>query len=437
MPIQLTSGRAVAKPRRPYGNPVNTAKTRVRFEAAPARPAGTLTLPLDLVLPSAAAAATKSGALVLHAVGDTGGEHGTDMQRAVADAMEAQIGGASVDTPDTPAFFYHLGDVIYFNGQSTLYQEQFYEPYKFYPRDIFAIPGNHDGDTLVEHGDPPDAEPSLHGFVNNFCDTTPQPVFAYRDTMTQPYVYWTLDAPFVTIVGLYSNVDGTLDGQGTAEQQQWLEQQLVGADPDKCLLLTVHHPPYSLDSDHGGYPAIGAAIDRAMARVTAAKTGRIPDAILSGHVHDYQRFTRTIGTREIPYLIAGAGGYANTANLIHHLQRANPTTPVPTPFQTTVSGVVLESYDETAAGFLRVRVDPATLTIEYFSVPFGSPPPANGGPTQPGASATVYDPSAVARHDIVVVNLATHRLATNGSAAATPPALGSKQSRRSKGRGKA
>ena len=142
---------------------------------------------------------------------------------------------------------YHLGDVIYFNGQSSLYKSEFYEPYQYYPALIFAIPGNHDRDTRVQKGDLPDPEPSLYGFYNNFCDTAPRHVTPYRMSMTQPYVYWTLDAPFVTIIGLYSNVEGSLDARGRNDQQHYLETQMKAADPKKKLLLTVHHPPFSLD----------------------------------------------------------------------------------------------------------------------------------------------------------------------------------------------
>ncbi len=96
----------------------------------------------------------------------------------------------------------HLGDVIYYNGQSSLYESQFYEPYKYYQPVIFAIPGNHDGDTQVRSGDLPDTEPSLYGFFQNFCAPQRTPISTYRDAMTQPYVYWTLEAPFVTIIFL-------------------------------------------------------------------------------------------------------------------------------------------------------------------------------------------------------------------------------------------
>ena len=82
-----------------------------------------------------------------------------------------------------------------------------------------------------DRGDVPDNETTLFGFIQNFCAPSPHYIFKHRPTMTQPYVYWTLDTPLVTIIGLYSNVDGQLDGQGTFEQQRWFAQQLKDAPP--------------------------------------------------------------------------------------------------------------------------------------------------------------------------------------------------------------
>src|SRR5215831_3603454 len=304
-----------AKTRRPFLEPISDPKNNPHFETPPITNNVNLTLPLGVIVPDAAAAARQAGKLVFHLIGDSGGIHGDDVQVAVAEAMEGQI--KSTQGPDRPAFLYHVGDVVYFNGQSELYGSQFYEPYQYYPAPIFAIPGNHDGDTRVRSGDTPDAEPSLFGFVENFCAPQPHQISAYRATMTQPYVYWTLDAPLITIIGLYSNVEGTLDARGTFEQQRWLEQQLNEAQArNGFILVAVHHPPYSLDKTHGGYPDIVVALDQAM-----QATGVIPHAVLSGHVHNMQRFTRRYQGRQIPYVIDGRGGYANTDRLAHKLQK--------------------------------------------------------------------------------------------------------------------
>jgi len=358
-----------AKTRRPVLEPISSAKNNPHFEEPPFTNNVNLTLPLRVIVPDVAAAAAKAGKLVFHVIGDSGGIHGDDVQVAVAEAMEGQI--KSAHAPDKPAFLYHVGDVVYFNGQSELYGAQFYEPYQYYPAPIFAIPGNHDGDTRVRAGDAPDTEPSLYGFTTNFCAPQPHQISAYRATMTQPYVYWTLDAPLVSIIGLYSNVEGTLDSRGTFEQQRWLEQQLDEVKAkDGFVVVAVHHPPYSLDKTHGGYPDIVVALDQAMER-----TGVIPHAVLSGHVHNMQRFTRRFRDRQIPYVIDGRGGYANTDRLAHRLQKdANghyPRAPLATRSQQDRDlELDLEYYDQDNAGFLRVTVTAETLTIDSFSVGF-------------------------------------------------------------------
>ncbi len=358
-----------AKNRRPYLEPISDAKNNPHFEKPPLTNNVNLTLPLRVIIPAEAQAAANANKLVFHVIGDSGGIHGDDIQGAVAEAMEHQIKSAA--PADKASFLYHVGDVVYFNGQSELYGSQFYEPYQYYPAPIFAIPGNHDGDTRVRGNDAPDTEPSLFGFTQNFCATQPHQISAYRATMTQPYVYWTLDAPLVTIIGLYSNVEGTLDSRGTFEQQHWLEQQLESVKgKDGFLIIAVHHPPYSLDKTHGGYPDIVSALDQAM-----QTTKVFPHAVLSGHVHNMQRFTRRYEGREIPYVIDGRGGYANTDRLAHKLQKDAdgnyPTAPVDAvSTQDEELALKLEYYDQDNAGFLRVTVTPQELTIDSYSVSF-------------------------------------------------------------------
>ncbi|HEY0756924.1 MAG TPA: metallophosphoesterase [Ktedonobacteraceae bacterium] len=353
-----------------FRTPVQRPKTVPRFIPIPVPQPANCTLPLSAILSvEQMQAIGQAKKIVFHSVGDTGGINGTAVQDAVAESMESQY---SSSDGLVPSFLYHLGDVIYYNGQSSLYDAEFYEPYKYYPGVIFAIPGNHDGDTFVQSGDLPDGEPSLSGFFQNFCASHSTPISTYRDSMTQPYPYWMLTAPFITIIGLYGNVDGTLDGKGTAVQQQWLTAQLRQAhqeSPTNCILIAVHQPPYSLDRAHGGYASIGDVIDQA-----ANAAGVWPHAVFSGHVHNYQRFTRTVQvsgkTRAIPYLIAGAGGYANTLAQLHKMQRDANNDPVPCPSPTSDPGVELRGYNENAPGFLRVTVTSTTLTADYFTVPF-------------------------------------------------------------------
>ncbi len=380
-PVTARPHKPIGKSRRPPGDPSSAPKPYPRFIAPPTTNLNNLSLALDVILPDEAKAAEDAGLLVFHSVGDTGGIHGDDVERAISDAMESQISAATGKSP-APAFYYNLGDVVYFNGESKLYQSQFYEPYQNYHATIFAIAGNHDGDTSTRPGDPVDTEPSLFGFMRNFCDTASHHDSPYRPTMTQPYVYWTFETPFATIVGLYSNVDGTLDARGTSEQQQWFQNQVTNAPKDKALIITVHHPPYSLDTTHGGYPDIEIALDRII-----QATGRIPTAVLSGHVHSFQRFERALGDHKVPYIVAGAGGYAHTLSLLHKIETASNGKSLAPGFQTTHKDLKLMAHNDQEPGFLRVTVDgkKQTATFDYFLVPF--PPAAPTG--SPADSVTV------------------------------------------------
>src|ERR1041385_153274 len=69
----------------------------------------------------------ESGRIVFHTAGDTGGVKDPDHQRIVAFHMEEQF--QQENPVDRPAFFYHLGDVVYYFGESVEYGAQFYDPY--------------------------------------------------------------------------------------------------------------------------------------------------------------------------------------------------------------------------------------------------------------------------------------------------------------------
>ena len=368
MPLPLT----FSKPKRPFNDPVSPAPHHPAFIRPPLTNNVNLTVPLDVILPGADARIAKAKTMVFHAVGDSGGIHGTETQEGLANLMAKQIEDSRTQkkTADEPLFFYHLGDVVYFNGISRDYPVQFYEPYQKYDAPIFAIPGNHDGDTRTRSGDTPDDETTLFGFMQNFCASSPHYIFKHRPTMTQPYIYWSLDTPLATIVGLYSNVDGQLDGQGTFEQQRWFAQQMQQAPKGRALIVAVHHAPYSLDSTHGGYGDIGDAIDRA-----AAAANRLPDLVLSGHVHNYQRFSRKIKNRKIAYVVAGAGGYADTARAMHRVAK-DPATgkKIKPPFQTARPGVKLEACNDTEPGFLRLTVTKKAIRGEYYTIDFNNSP---------------------------------------------------------------
>jgi hypothetical protein len=99
----------------------------------------------------------------------------------------------------SPAFFFHLGDVVYSFGEAMYYYDQFYEPYRNYPAPIFALAGNHDG--MVAPGA---TTKPLAAFLENFCAEkvvhTPEAGGLDRTAMIQPGVYYTFEATLVRII---------------------------------------------------------------------------------------------------------------------------------------------------------------------------------------------------------------------------------------------
>lgn len=327
-------------------------------------------------------AVQNAGQIVFHSVGDTGNAKGPTSQSLVADKLGTDFDEAS--PADVPSFLFHLGDVVYYFGEATYYFDQFYEPYRNYPAPIVAIPGNHDG--VVYTGDP---APTLSAFLRNFCTTvptqSPDSGGLLRTTMIQPGVYFTFDAPFVRILGLYSNVledPGVIsgeNGQNTVldnRQVDFLTAALTRVKTDNftgAVIIAMHHPAFTGGSDHGGSPLMLADIDSA-----CKASGVWPHAVFSGHAHNYQRYTRTVNNMQIPFLVAGCGGHSPLSKM-----RGTYRTPY-----TIDNTLTLENYDDTDYGYLRVIVNAQTLSVEFH-------PASDGG--------TVKTPN-----DLVTVTLATH-----------------------------
>jgi hypothetical protein len=254
---------------------------------------------LESIIPGINQKAAKLGKLVFHTVGDTGGIKHPLFQQAVADAMKRDLHLAE---ERRPTFFYHLGDVIYYNGQISEYLPQFYEPYDGYTPPIIAIPGNHDGEPIDKD------QTSLDGWVRYFMADSPRinPEASQhpRVTLSLANVFYTLVCPFVTIVGMYTNVPegGSVD----SIQQQWLTNELATAPTDKALIVALHHPIYSFDNHHSGSARMADVVQHAI-----NDSRRVPNMVLTAHVHNYQRFEQQVGDVTVPFLVIGNGGYYN------------------------------------------------------------------------------------------------------------------------------
>jgi len=364
----------------------------------------------------------KAGKVVFHSLGDSGasnaGKYGNELR--VAD--QVTLDSAQADDANRAAFLFHLGDVVYNFGEARYYYDQFYEPFRNYPAPIFAIPGNHD--SFVVPGTKPNDAP-LVTFARNFCARqpviTPEAGSLHRTAMTQPGVYFALDAPFVRVIGLFSN---SLEDPGVISnksgkwsnvkniQLEFLRAQLQRIKKEKfqgAVLLAAHHPPYSYappkrgsgaGGNHGGSLEMLAEIDE-----ICLKEGVYPHAFLSAHAHNYQRYTRILkmGTQEIdvPFIVCGDGGH-NVAPMV----RARQGQPAQEPHAGSdvsyleakkpvpkVQQLLLEKYDDHNYGYLRIHVDKEQLRIGFHQV---------------GVRTL-----AQSRFDMVTVNLADHTMVAN------------------------
>jgi len=320
---------------------------------------------LSQLLPAADVATIEAGTLVFHTVGDTG-DHRGQQQDFVAALMTQDA--QSLPSNRKPAFYYHLGDVVYFAGDISMYGDNFYQTYKDYPCFIVAIPGNHDcqPDDPLDGPVDPNKVP-LDGWVQNFMSKDPeQPgsmkTGANRTQLDLPNVYWTFTTPWATIIGLFSNVSET-EGEIHQDQIDWFQKELTAANPNLALIVTVHHPPFSGDVEHSGSSAVDVVLRNAF-----SATQRYPNLILSGHVHNYQRFTNVVegpkGQLQIPYVVAGAGGYTNLSKL-QRVNGAYPKAPL-----ALGNGLTLEQYDQDNFGFLRLEVSKTQIVGSYFSAPY-------------------------------------------------------------------
>jgi len=110
-----------------------------------------------------------------------------------------------------------------------------------------------------------------------------------------------------------------------------------------------------------------------LAQIDAAcdAAGVWPHAVLSAHAHNYQRFTRSHGQTEIPYIIAGNGGHG-----LAKLTRGKGVT-LRTPMLVQeasegVDAVTLKNYDDGDYGYLRIIATADDLTIEYHPASDGA-----------------------------------------------------------------
>jgi hypothetical protein len=308
---------------------------------------------------------TDSDPITFFVIGDVGGVQAPGPQNGVSYAMQKT-------TAAKAAFVYLVGDIVYFHGEPANYQAQFYEPYGHLNLPIVAIPGNHDGDVAVDDSGAPTGRSPLDTFMANFCTQTPQiptadPELEFgRHTQTLPWCDWTLGLEAVTIVGVYSNVPS--GGHFETTQTDWMAAQLKAAPADRPLILAFHHPPLSIDAMHGGSQKMVDAVTQA-----CATAGRYPDLVITGHVHDYQRFSWSVAGHTITTIVQGNSGY-------HNLHKLAPDAK---PGTDLGNGVTFEYGDDSGYGFLTLTVSGGAISGTYTGVAPGTMPDGSDATVTP------------------------------------------------------
>jgi hypothetical protein len=359
--------------------------------------------------------------ITFHMIGDSGATAQSTFPAMikVSDAVTNDFQTSSA--ANRPSFLYHLGDVVYNFGESTYYYDEFYEPYRNYPAPIFAIPGNHDSFVLPNTAK---GQEPLTTFMRNFCGpslvVTKEAGSLHRTCMTEPGVYFALDAPFVRILGLFSNAledPGVISSETTKGKAKWPAvpdyqlsfltaqlQNIKSTNYKGAVILAVHHPPFSYAPQSGaagGGKHPGNSVMLGQIDAICKQAGVYPHAFISGHAHNYQRFTRsmTFGGKNysVPFIVCGDSGH-NVDKLVRPTNGSTPPEPGPNASvkyldvnpQVTATNLVINQHDDVNSGFLRVSATAAKLTITF------NPVSKTGAAVKP---------------DTVTVDLATHTAA--------------------------
>jgi len=181
-------------------------------------------------------------------------------------------------------------------------------------------------------------------------------------------------------------------------------QQIKASNYQGAVILAVHHPPFTYSPQQGGKTGgkhYGSPVMLAEIDTICKATGVYPHAFISGHAHNYQRYTRDVtfaGKKySVPFVVCGDSGH-NVDKMVHNShgqvvpepgENANvsymDTNPV-----VQATGLTINHHDDSNFGFLRVSVTASTLTITFNPIP-----KPGGAPAKPD-TVTVDLPSHTA-----------------------------------------
>ena len=86
-------------------------------------------------------------------------------------------------------------------------------------------------------------------------------------------------------------------------------------------------------------------------------------------MHDYQRFSAPLyDKKDVPFIVAGAGGYNKRLHVLGKVfQDAKSAKKFPIQIQGEPE--LLENFNDSNHGYLRITVTKKAITLEYVTVP--------------------------------------------------------------------
>jgi len=150
-----------------------------------------------------------------------------------------------------------------------------------------------------------------------------------------------------------------------------MSQAIPDIKPDECVpvhmdtCLTLDVKRYILTEL--GYPNVEVELCDEQMENAIRDTGRVPNLVLSGHVHDYQRIEQTIAPGgPTPFIVCGNGGY-------HNLHQVHSS-----PGDKAADTGALLKYAAVEWGFMTLSIDEKQISGTTVEIDRAGHPPKNG-----------------------------------------------------------
>jgi acid phosphatase type 7 len=219
-----------------------------------------------------------------------------------------------------------LGDEAYPRGSIANFEECYEPSWGRFKERTRPVPGNHEYYTE-----------GASGYFEYFGEAAGDPEGGY-------YSY---ELGSWHVVALNSNCQEVRCGPRSA-QRRWLEEDLAANDEARCTLAYMHHPRFSSGEKRG---STGGGVKELWEALYEADT----DVILSGHEHNYERFSpqdpqgRADPERGIRQFVVGTGGAAENY-------------PIGDPMPNS------EVYNDETDGVLRLKLEENGYAWEFVPV---------------------------------------------------------------------